>query len=273
MSDHTSPPRAREKIPETIVKIIASKYVRYPVHKYEGCPNGDRVKGNARLYIKELMSGIQNIDSFRGSLLRRDRHSCSLLSISEFVSVCESHGVSIPPASMLPLLEDNAFADQGKLRWRNIADVLRENEHRKSSLNRDRAEDHLLRDDETKSPPCLDTSERPTSEHLPAPTTNLTPPQTSRPVSEPALHLFEEGDSEERGAWIDRFKKMENVLRMCQIKDTGLVEAERANQIIHKYNLIYGLSLSEEKMAEALGKFCAGDHMTLEPLLIFLKEL
>ncbi|KAM3915025.1 uncharacterized protein C1orf87 homolog [Leptodactylus fuscus] len=104
----------------------------------------------------------------------------------------------------------------------------------------------------------------------------------NRPVSEPALHLFQPSRSDEEEAWIDRFMRLENILKLCQIKDTGiiitrsstcLVDADRANQIINKYNLIYSLCLSPEKISEALSRFRNGGHILLEPVLCFLKEL
>lgn len=63
------------------------------------------------------------------------------------------------------------------------------------------------------------------------------------------------------------------VLNFQLMFSIGLVEKERARQILHRYNVLYGLSLSEEKMAEALEKFGVKDHVTLGPVLLFLKDL
>ncbi|XP_077322972.1 uncharacterized protein C1orf87 homolog [Lithobates pipiens] len=266
MSHLKNPSWVSEKMPEMIVKIVGSKYVRYLADNSKCCP----VVGqeNVISHLIEMMCRIPNINSFRGSLLRRDRTLCDLLSVSEFLSVCESHGVSIPPSSLIPLLEDDVFAHQGKIRWRKILDLL---QSQYLPQENEATEDLPVysKDPEIQVSP-QDSSL--TSECSRA-ANAMAPLQGSRPVSEPALHLFEERSCWEPGAWIDRFKKLENVLWLCQIKDTGLVEKKRARQILHRYNVLYGLSLSEEKMAEALEKFGVEDHVTLGPALLFLKDL
>ncbi|XP_040191802.1 uncharacterized protein C1orf87 homolog [Rana temporaria] len=268
MSHLKNPSWVSEKMPEMIVKIVGSKYVRYRVDNSKCCP----VVGqeNTISHLIEMMRRIPNINSFRGSLLRRDRTLCDLLSVSEFLSVCESHGVSIPPSSLIPLLEDDVFAHQGKIRWRKIFDLLHSTEQSLPQENEATKDlPSYSKDLEIQVSPQQSSL---TSECFPVASATV-PLQGSRPMSEPALHLFEERSCWEPVAWIDRFKKLENVLWLCQIKDTGLVEKERARQILHRYNVLYGLSLSEEKMAEALEKFGVKDHMTLGPALLFLKDL
>ncbi|XP_072277284.1 uncharacterized protein C1orf87 homolog [Pyxicephalus adspersus] len=273
MSHHKNPSEVGQQMPKTIVKIVGSKYMRCPVDRSECCPGGNRE--NFLLHLKGMLSGISNINSFRGSLLRRDRTLCGLLSIPEFLSVCESHGLSISPSSLLPLLEDDGFTDQGKIRWRKIVDLLNDSTgHGDDSTQKDGEvnEDSPVCSKEPEiqmNPQLLDSSQ--TSEGLPL--GGLRAPQRgSRPASEPAFHLFE-GSCDEGGAWIDRFTMLEKVLWLCQIKDSGLVEVERARQILRRYNALYGLSLSGEKIEEALEKFGSGGHVTLGPMLHFLKEL
>ena len=52
----------------------------------------------------------------------------------------------------------------------------------------------------------------------------------------------------------------------------GVLEKERARRLIHNYNLIYNLSLSPQKIDQALQSFRAGENMLLEPALRYLKS-
>ncbi|KAM5322269.1 LOW QUALITY PROTEIN: uncharacterized protein C1orf87 homolog [Glossophaga mutica] len=52
----------------------------------------------------------------------------------------------------------------------------------------------------------------------------------------------------------------------------GILEKE-AQRLIHSYNLIYNLSLSPQKIHQALRRFRSGENMLLEPALRYLKEL
>ncbi|XP_069592734.1 uncharacterized protein C1orf87 homolog [Ranitomeya imitator] len=183
-----NPQPVRERMPETIVKIIGSKYVRFPVEK-----------------SKE---------------------------------------------------------------WKQIVDLLQEAEKEKKVTEKKEEAPRRTGEEGSGQSPHGDLTEKQTSESsLPANRSD------HRPMSEPALHLFEHSSSDEQEAWIDRFMKLENVLRLCQIKDTGLVDAVRAAQIIKKYNVIHGLCLSAEKITAALDTFRMGVYILLEPALHFLKEL
>ncbi|XP_031757192.1 uncharacterized protein C1orf87 homolog [Xenopus tropicalis] len=99
------------------------------------------------------------------------------------------------------------------------------------------------------------------------------PQRNSRPVSEPVLYHSEQSSPIDQESWIDRFKKLENALRLCQIENSGMVEKERAKCLIHNYNLIYNLSISPLKIIEALQKFSSGQNTQLDPILLYLKEL
>uniref|UniRef100_A0A8C5ZQN6 Carcinoma-related EF-hand protein n=1 Tax=Marmota marmota marmota TaxID=9994 RepID=A0A8C5ZQN6_MARMA len=94
-----------------------------------------------------------------------------------------------------------------------------------------------------------------------------------RPVSQPFLSRAMKNHSEECETWIDRFRKLENALYLCDLSNTGVLEKERARRLIHNYNLIYNLSLSPLKIDQALRRFRSGENMLLEPALRYLKEL
>uniref|UniRef100_A0A8C3TJQ3 Uncharacterized protein n=1 Tax=Chelydra serpentina TaxID=8475 RepID=A0A8C3TJQ3_CHESE len=93
----------------------------------------------------------------------------------------------------------------------------------------------------------------------------------------PAIQSFfsptDSSDSEEQDAWIDRFRKLERALYLCDIKNTGMLEKEKAKRLIHNYNLIYDLSLSPLKIDQAFRNFRSGENMPLQPVLQYLKEL
>ncbi|OCT84854.1 hypothetical protein XELAEV_18023013mg [Xenopus laevis] len=99
------------------------------------------------------------------------------------------------------------------------------------------------------------------------------PQRNIRPASEPVLHHSKQSSSIDQETWIDRFKKLENALQLCQIENSGMVEKEKAKCLIHNYNLIYNLSISPVKITEALQKFSSGQNAQLDPILLYLKEL
>ncbi|XP_069837433.1 uncharacterized protein C1orf87 homolog isoform X2 [Dendropsophus ebraccatus] len=240
-------------------------------------------------HVQKTFRGIQDIKSFRQSLFRRDRSSCGLLPVSEFQAVCASHGTSLTLPSLAPLLEDDAFSDQGNIRWKQIVDLLLETEKEKKSTEQKQTAASVpeVKEDavEKQKDSIIDEEDEEGLGHGgPLQSKTRLPsgvacrmnaaPWDFRPLSEPAIHLYEPHRSDkEEEAWIDRFMKLETVLELCQIQDTGLVDAERAKQVINKYNVIYNLCLSPEKISEAIDKFQVGAHILLGPTLDFLKEL
>nr|KAF6443221.1 carcinoma-related EF-hand protein [Molossus molossus] len=113
-------------------------------------------------------------------------------------------------------------------------------------------------------------------ENLPAETSAPKDPPSSlmiRPVSQPFVSPAMKHKSEECETWIDRFRKLENALYLCDLSNTGVLEKERARRLIHNYNLIYNLSLSPRKIDQALKRFRSGGNTLLEPALQYLKEL
>uniref|UniRef100_A0A8C2PBB1 Carcinoma-related EF-hand protein n=1 Tax=Capra hircus TaxID=9925 RepID=A0A8C2PBB1_CAPHI len=98
-------------------------------------------------------------------------------------------------------------------------------------------------------------------------------PENPPPETSPSVSPVMKNTAEECETWINRFRKLENALYLCDLSNTGVLEKERARCLIHNYNLIYNLSLSPRKIDQALRSFCAGENMLLEPALRYLKEL
>ncbi|EHB12285.1 hypothetical protein GW7_01499 [Heterocephalus glaber] len=95
-----------------------------------------------------------------------------------------------------------------------------------------------------------------------------------QPVSQPLVSsAMKKGSGEHEEAWIDRFRKLENALYLCDLSNTGNLEKERARRLIHNYSLIYNLSLSSQKIDQAFRRFRSGGNLLLEPALQCLKEL
>uniref|UniRef100_A0A8C4YUC6 Chromosome 1 open reading frame 87 n=1 Tax=Gopherus evgoodei TaxID=1825980 RepID=A0A8C4YUC6_9SAUR len=101
----------------------------------------------------------------------------------------------------------------------------------------------------------------------------LSTERKERPVIQSFFISADSSDSEEQEAWIDRFRKLEKALYLCDIKNTGMLEKEKAKRLIHNYNLIYDLSLSPLKIDQAFRNFRSGENMPLQPVLQYLKEL
>ncbi|XP_056388401.1 uncharacterized protein C1orf87 homolog [Hyla sarda] len=131
MSHLRKPQTVRERMPETIVKIIGSKYVRFPVEKPKEFP--ETIKERNVSHVQEILGGIQDTESLRQSLLTRDRSSRGLLPLSEFQAVCASHGASLTLSTLTPLLEDNVFSDQGNIRWKQVVDLLETEKEKKKA--------------------------------------------------------------------------------------------------------------------------------------------
>ncbi|XP_078527916.1 uncharacterized protein C1orf87 homolog [Lissotriton helveticus] len=97
--------------------------------------------------------------------------------------------------------------------------------------------------------------------------------KTSRPLTQPVHQVANLKDSKRHESWIERFGKLEKALCLCDTKNTGQIEKERAKRLIHNYNHIYNLTLSPLRIDQALQKFHCGDSVTLEPVFQYLKEL
>ncbi|XP_053326318.1 uncharacterized protein C1orf87 homolog [Spea bombifrons] len=261
----------KDPIPDVVVKIVGSKYVRYIADKSTCSLDENEADVDIIAQTSKEFSGLHGVESLTKSLVQKDQSGCGLLPSEKFQAVCGSYGVAISAALLKAILNDKNYSERGKIRWKAFIDLLKKVKN----------EDHVPgRRDSTDG--GSETSEGPqiiqhdNLDEQPEERSFLTSRCLNpnvRPFSQPALHLGEDRNSDDREPWIDRFKKLENALQLCEIQNSGLVELERAKRLIHNYNLIYRLSLSAEKIEEALQKCHSGQGVLLEPALLYLKEL
>ncbi|GAB1288652.1 Uncharacterized protein C1orf87 homolog [Apodemus speciosus] len=188
--------------------------------------------------------------------------SCGTNEQSMVMSICSKHGLYVTLTLLETLLHHQELGYRGEINGKN------KKETREDSV---------------------DVPERPQrkTEHVKTPEENMQPknPTTmtsapedtvtsfkNRPVSQPVEHLARMKDKQPE-LWIDRFRKLENALYLCDMNNTGVLEQERARRLIHNYNLIYNLSLSPRKINQALQRYRSGENIILEPALQYLKEL
>nr|XP_048309412.1 uncharacterized protein C1orf87 homolog isoform X2 [Myodes glareolus] len=228
--------------------------------------------------------GRINIDNLNLSFRKEDQSFSGCLPLPKVRAICGKHGLYLTLTLLETLLNHQDLGYQGEIKWQNFVKWL------------NRASSDLLCDspagkNEKKTPRDLvEVPERPQSktEHVKTPEENLWPenptsvisaPQEpvnsfkNRPVSQPDLSPTMMKEAERPELWIDRFRKLENALYLCDLSNTGVLEKERVRRLIHNYNLIYNLSLSPLRIDQALRRFRSGENVSLEPALRYLKEL
>ncbi|XP_003265203.2 uncharacterized protein C1orf87 homolog [Nomascus leucogenys] len=231
-------------------------------------------------------NGRLNIDNLNLSFRKEDRSFSGCLPPPKVRAICGKHGLYLTLSLLETLLNHQDLGYQNEIKWQNFVEMLT------------RASSDLLSDlpavkNEKKvpappmEPEVPEMSQRKT-EHMKTPEEELqpesSPAETSackdplkalkiRPVSQPFVNPAVKNEAEECETWIDRFRKLENALYLCDLSNTGVLEKERARRLIHNYNLIYNLSLSPQKIEQALRRFRSGENMLLEPALRYLKEL
>ncbi|XP_075390714.1 uncharacterized protein C1orf87 homolog [Tenrec ecaudatus] len=226
-----------------------------------------------------------NIDNLNLSFRKEDRSFSGCLPPPKVRAICGKHGIYLTLSLLETLLNYQDLGYQNEIKWQNFVELL-------SKAFSDMSSD-LPTGKKGKEVPATpvepEAPELPESkvEHVKTPEEELqpeSPPAETltmkdlsslkiRPVSQPFVDPIRKNESEECEAWIDRFRKLENALYLCDLRNTGLLEKERARRLIHNYNLIYNLSLSPLKINQALRRFCLGENMLLEPALRYLKEL
>ncbi|KAM8930127.1 uncharacterized protein C1orf87 homolog [Pelodytes ibericus] len=258
-------PPGNDAMPKIIVKIVGSKYVKFFADPADSSTiQSEEIENNMSQIAKEF-GGVGYTESLTQSLLERDPTLRGIVSSKEFQAVCDSHGVSLSSSLLQSLLKDPNYSNGGNIRWQMFIDLLQrvknESRHRQGIVHI-----NLYWKDPLDNQPCDGCS-------LPLVGIQCCSPRDTRPISEPALRLSKDRHSADPETWIDRFKKLENVLHLCEIGNSGLVEMERAKKLIYNYNLIYRLSLSTAKIEEALRTLGSGPNIPVEPLLLYLKEL
>ncbi|XP_041507094.1 uncharacterized protein C1orf87 homolog [Microtus oregoni] len=260
-------------------------------HRQSTPPQGSGLLAEVNKSLLEILKmalrmcqGRVNIDNLNLSLRKEDRSFSGCLPLSKVRAICGKHGLYLTLTLLETLLNHQDLGYQGEIKWQNFVKWL------------ERASSDLLCDSPVgkngkKTPGTLvEVPERPQSktEHVKTPEENLWPenptamisaPQEpvnsfkKRPVSQPDLSPAMMKEAEQPELWIDRFRKLENALYLCDLSNTGVLEKERVRRLIHNYNLIYNLSLSPRKIDLALRRFCSGENVILEPALRYLKEL
>ncbi|XP_015275150.1 PREDICTED: uncharacterized protein C1orf87 homolog [Gekko japonicus] len=187
------------------------------------------------------------------SFLQQDNSCSGLLSLSEIELICKKHELTLPSGILESLVSTYGIGRRGRIRWKSFVEFLKEVQDGVDPsflvYRRGKNEDDSQVDKEEHSGLAAKTWKQ----------EKYDTPDSS--------------DSEERDAWIDRFRKLEKALYLSDIKNTGKLNREKAKRLIHNYNQIYDLCLSPLKIDKAFQHSRPGQDMPLEPLLHFLKEL
>ncbi|XP_077005587.1 uncharacterized protein C1orf87 homolog [Tamandua tetradactyla] len=236
--------------------------------------------------VLRTTNGKLNIESLNLSFRKEDRSFSGCLPPPKVRAICGKHGLYITLSLLETLLNHQDLGFQDEIRWQNFVKLL-------SKASSDLSSDLPTGKNEKEAPATAVKPEVPemsqsTTKHMKtaeeelwpenSPTETLAPKETLsslkiRPVSQPFVNPVTKDVSEECETWMDRFRKLENALYLCDLSNTGVLEKERARRLIHNYNLIYNLSLSPRKIDQALRRFRSGENMLLEPALRYLKEL
>ncbi|ELK06208.1 hypothetical protein PAL_GLEAN10023811 [Pteropus alecto] len=233
-------------------------------------------------------NGKLNIESLNLSFRKEDRSFSGYLSPPKVRAICGKHGLHLTLSLLETLLNHQDLGNQDEIKWQNFVALLsRASFDLSSDLPTDPGK-NVKEISATEVQPEVPEMSQGKTEHMKTPEEELQPenlptetsapkdPLSSlaiRPVSQPFVSPMMKNKSEECETWIDRFRKLENALYLCDLSNTGVLEKERARRLIHNYNLIYNLSLSPRKIDQALRRFRSGENMLLEPALRYLKEL
>uniref|UniRef100_A0A2K6QY74 Chromosome 1 open reading frame 87 n=1 Tax=Rhinopithecus roxellana TaxID=61622 RepID=A0A2K6QY74_RHIRO len=235
--------------------------------------------------VKENKHAENNQKSENNQKLLTGAHSSRFLD-GKVRAICGKHGLYLTLSLLETLLNYQDLGYQNEIKWQNFVEML-------STASSDLLSDLPTGKNEKKAPappmePEVPEMSQSKTEHMKTPEEELQPesspaetsahkdplkPLKIRPVSQPFVNPAVKNEAEECETWIDRFRKLENALYLCDLSNTGVLEKERARRLIHNYNLIYNLSLSPRKIDQALRRFRLGENMLLEPALRYLKEL
>ncbi|XP_006879807.1 PREDICTED: uncharacterized protein C1orf87 homolog [Elephantulus edwardii] len=253
-------------------------------------PDSQSVVNKSLLEILKMAlrtnNGKLNIDSLNLSFRKEDRSFSGSLPAPKVRVICGKHGLYLTLSLLETLLSHQDLSYQNEIKWQKFVELLSKASSDISSdlptgnSGKDAAGTTVKPEAPEMSPSKNEHMNTPEEElqpeSLPAETLVLKGPLSSmkiRPVSQPFVDPIIKNEPEECEMWIDRFRKLENALYLCDLSNTGVLEKERAKRLIHNYNLIYNLSLSPRKIDQALRRFRSGENMLLEPALRYLKEL
>ncbi|DAA31247.1 TPA: chromosome 1 open reading frame 87-like protein [Bos taurus] len=227
-----------------------------------------------------------NIEKLNLSFRKEDRSFSGCLPPPKVRAICGKHGLYLTLSLLETLLNHQDLGYQNEIKWENFVEWLgRASSDLSSDFPPGESGKEISATPGHPEGPEISQGE---TEQMKTPEKDLKPEnppaETSapkdilnalkiRPISQPSVSPVMKNAAEECETWIDRFRKLENALYLCDLSNTGVLEKERARRLIHNYNLIYNLSLSPRKIDQALRSFCAGENMLLEPALRYLKEL
>ncbi|XP_043376769.1 uncharacterized protein C1orf87 homolog isoform X3 [Chelonia mydas] len=226
--------------------------------------------------LKQILKeykGELDMEKLTLSFQKEDKSFSGLLSLYEIETICQKHRLTLTPLLLEALLNNHDLCKQGKIQWKKFVELLKK-AHSDAipnlpvplgELKEEISDDVAARLENTKEHEIL--AYKTWARNYPA------TEGKERPVIQSFFSLTDGSDSEEQEAWIDRFRKLERALYLCDIKNTGMLEKEKAKRLIHNYNLIYDLSLSPLKIDQAFRNFRSGENMPLQPVLQYLKEL
>lgn len=256
-------------------------------------PPDSSLKSDTNMSLLEILkmvlrttNGKLNIENLSLSFRKEDRSFSGCLPPPKVRAICGKHGLYLTLSLLETLLNHQDLSYQDEIKWPKFVELL-------SKASLDLLSDLPTGENEKEAPatpvePEVPEISQSKTEHMKTPEEDLPPEkppaETSaskdplnslkiRPVSQPFMRPAMKNETEEYETWIDRFRKLENALYLCDLSNTGVLEKDRARRLIHNYNLIYNLSLSPRKIDQALRRFRSGENMLLEPALRYLKEL
>ncbi|XP_074077399.1 uncharacterized protein C1orf87 homolog [Macrotis lagotis] len=229
-----------------------------------------------------------NIENLHLSFQKEDQPFSGCLPLSKVKAIFEQHGFTLSPSLMKTLCSHKDLNVQDEIKWQKLMEFLvkassdkasplltpagskKENipstvVATKGSEDAENPTESLKHPEDEELPPANPVSESRASKESEA-------SSKIRPASQPSLIPLRNEDVQ-RETWMDRFRKLENALYLCDVNNTGLLEKERAKRLMHNYNLIYNLALSPLKIDQAARRFRQGENLLLEPALQYLKEL
>ncbi|XP_030062276.1 uncharacterized protein C1orf87 homolog [Microcaecilia unicolor] len=235
--------------------------------------------------LKEVLSeqeGLLNIEKIKESFQTKDRSSSGLLPRGEVETVCLKHGLLVPHSLFEAVLNSNNLNENGKIRWQKFTELLNRAQADAKSLlliPARKAKRKSYSAGDLYNDPGVFRSQhahlKETSESVPenpAAVTKTTG-RRPRPATQAAFQATDHIDSEEQDTWIDRFQKVEKAFQLCDTRNTGMVEKQRAKRLIQNYNMIFNLRLSPLKIDQAIHNFHSGENVIWQPVLQYLKEL
>ncbi|XP_044530711.1 uncharacterized protein C1orf87 homolog [Gracilinanus agilis] len=223
-----------------------------------------------------------NFENLHLSFEKEDQPFSGHLPPSKIKDICEKHGLILTPSLMAALGSHQDLNIQDEIKWQKLMEFLVKASSDGSSplpqpSGTEKAEVpySVAATKGSDAAQSLTEDLKQTEDGEPPPANPALETRASRkirPASQP--HLSQLGNEEaQRETWMDRFRKLENALYLCDMNNTGVLEKERARRLMHNYNLIYNLALSPLKIDQAVRRFRVGENLFLEPALRYLKEL